>query len=598
LTFELAFVGILSALLLNAQSELAKESRARAVVSQITMLQRLIEDAAITLARYKSTENSQYLDRYSQLTAQAPASFAALKELLQDRPEDLQTVLDLEREEKDALQLMDDFKQTLTEGSRSFTDILATLKLFKVGEKSRLDAQRLLVSYQNLESALGKNSAQAQKSIEVAVYAGIVLNVLIAIGLAIFFFRGITSRLKVLIDNTRLFASGQDLKPLSSEPDEIGELDGEFRRMVKALNEARQAQRELTEKAQESEARTKSVIENVPIGLIVVSDADVVESINPRAGSIFGYANKDLVGTPLNKLIPRKPGSKVERKTNEISKGAVGNIDETFALRKDGEEFPAEISINKFSHGEDKRFLISVQDVTERHEIERMKREFVAMVSHDLRTPLTNLSGTLELLLCGMYGELTATGTKRIEVAEQNVDRLIGMINDLLDIEKLDAGMMTLEIDDTAVLPILEHTIGLVQTFADQAGVKLQFSTSDLHVHGDRDRIIQVLVNLVSNAIKFSPGGTTVSIGTTRAGDMVEFRVSDQGRGIPADQVANVFERFKQVKSTDGKKGKGTGLGLAICKAIVEQHGGRIAVQSQEGKGSQFYFTIPGAQPS
>lgn len=226
-------------------------------------------------------------------------------------------------------------------------------------------------------------------------------------------------------------------------------------------------------------------------------------------------------------------------------------------------------------------------------EVEEMKQQFVAMVSHDLRTPLTSVCGFLEMLRHGAYGKLSDQGQQRTALAERNISRLIALINDLLDMEKLESGQLELVPEQISVEPVITRSIDAVRVFAEQHKVSIISESNDLTVYADGNRLIQVLVNLISNAVKFSPPESTITISSVPTGGYVELRVADQGRGIPGQFKDVIFERFRQVKTTDATQKGGTGLGLAICKAIVEQHGGTIGVESEEGKGSMFWLRIP-----
>jgi len=220
------------------------------------------------------------------------------------------------------------------------------------------------------------------------------------------------------------------------------------------------------------------------------------------------------------------------------------------------------------------------------------KKEMVAIVSHDLRTPLTSVQGALTLLSAGVFGELSEKALKEVTVAETNTSRLINLINDLLDVERMEAGKLEMTFRQTYVSQIIEQTSAALDSFAKQNKIELDFPETGLSLNADGERLVQVLINLVSNAIKFSPPNSTVTVTAEKLDDCVEFKVIDQGRGIPPEFINSVFDRFQQVKKSDAGR-KGTGLGLAICKAIIEGHGGTIGVTSKVGSGSQFWFRIP-----
>ena len=254
---------------------------------------------------------------------------------------------------------------------------------------------------------------------------------------------------------------------------------------------------------------------------------------------------------------------------------------------------PIEVSMNEFETLEGKRHLVLVIDVTERHEVERLKQEFISMVSHELRSPLNSVLGFLEMLPEGIYGDLNPTGQEKVTVAERNVNRLIRLINDLLEIDRTEAGRLSMEIDDIPIKPLIDRSVDAVKALADKENITITVSDSDTIVTADGDRIVQVIVNLLSNAIKYSPKGGKIEVTTTTQEDWLEVRVKDEGRGIPEQYKALIFEKFQQVNSSDWRQKGGTGLGLAISKAIVDQLHGSIGVESEEGKGSTFWFRLP-----
>jgi len=226
---------------------------------------------------------------------------------------------------------------------------------------------------------------------------------------------------------------------------------------------------------------------------------------------------------------------------------------------------------------------------------EQTKAEFISMISHDLRSPLTSLQFTFALAEKGAFGEINEKGKERFSKAEFTVERLVKLINELLDIEKMEAGMLSMVPAPESLDTIVRKAVDSVSGLADKKAIELAAPASSLSVNVEADRIVQVLVNLLSNAIKFSPENSRIVVSASDLPTGVKVTVADQGRGIPKDKLKEVFDRFAQVEHEDATTHGGTGLGLAICKAIVEGHGGIIGVDSEEGTGSKFWFILPKA---
>lgn len=245
-------------------------------------------------------------------------------------------------------------------------------------------------------------------------------------------------------------------------------------------------------------------------------------------------------------------------------------------------------------HGQVIGYLGSVTDITERKAAEDAKEQLIALVSHEIRNPLGAVLGGLKFL--GRKLEDVPAGAQTyLDMATQNAQFLLRMTTDLLDVERLESGVVQLSRAPVAPALLASQAITALQASADERGITLDAAATDEPVLADADRIVQVLINLIGNAVKFSPDHAIVRIEAEPVGDVVRFTVVDHGRGIPADKVDTIFERFKQVRRSDATEQRGAGLGLAICRAIVRQHDGRIWVESEEGKGSRFVFELPRA---
>lgn len=235
------------------------------------------------------------------------------------------------------------------------------------------------------------------------------------------------------------------------------------------------------------------------------------------------------------------------------------------------------------------------QDITQRKQVDRLKNEFISTVSHELRTPLTSIRGSLGLIAGGVAGEIPRQAKNMIEIAHKNSERLVRLINDILDIEKIESGKMVFQYKPVELLPLLEQSVEANRGYGEQYEVSFVITEapSDLKINADADSITQVLTNLLSNAAKFSPPGSQVEISAKRVGTQVRVAVRDHGNGIPDGFQDRIFQKFAQADSSDSRQKGGTGLGLSIVKAIVEKHGGATGFESITGQGATFYFQLP-----
>jgi PAS domain S-box-containing protein len=266
-------------------------------------------------------------------------------------------------------------------------------------------------------------------------------------------------------------------------------------------------------------------------------------------------------------------------------------------VKADGDllDFSMKYLPRRNERGDVEGFYALATDITEIRRLERLKSEFVSTVSHELRTPLTSIRGSLGLLSGGVAGGLPDKARGLIEIAKNNCERLIRLINDMLDIEKIESGKMTFNLRPLDLMELIEQVARANDGFAVQHGVRLQVTAAapGAKVQGDGDRLVQVLTNLISNACKFSPAGSSVDIAVARLNDRLRVEVADHGPGIPDDFRNRIFQKFSQADATNTRKEGGTGLGLSISKAIIERLGGRIGFSSEPGQGSTFYFELP-----
>jgi PAS domain S-box-containing protein len=360
------------------------------------------------------------------------------------------------------------------------------------------------------------------------------------------------------------------------------------------------AERRTAQRAAERLARqNRLILDSADEGICGVDVNGYVSSVNPAAGRLLGREADDAVGRPVETVLPLEDehGERIAPVRETLGAGATRQVSGGTLRRADGASFAAElVSAPLVEEGRIVGAVVTFRDVSQRREVERMKDEFVSVVSHELRTPLTALRGSLGLLAGGRAGAVGEPAQRLLDIAVQNTDRLVRLINDILDLERIRAGRSALKPRPVPAPDLVRQAVELMDAVAARSRVRLAAQVAPVVVMADADRVLQVLTNLISNAVKFSPQGTEVRVQARPEGGEALFEVCDRGRGIPPDKLESIFGRFQQVDSSDSRAMGGTGLGLAICRGIVEEHGGRIWVESTLGEGSSFRFTLPLAQ--
>jgi PAS domain S-box-containing protein len=348
-----------------------------------------------------------------------------------------------------------------------------------------------------------------------------------------------------------------------------------------------------------SEERANAIVRNALDAIITIDARGIIETFNPMAQQIFGYGEDEIIGRNVSTLMPEPHHSNHDGYlANYLRTGdakIIGTGREVSGLRRDGSVFPMDLSVSDIRVGEETRFAGIVRDLSERKKIENIKNEFISMVSHELRTPLTSIMGSLGLVKAGVGGELPIKAGTMIEIAHKNSDRLVRLINDILDIEKIASGKMDFRMESLEVMSLVHQALEANKGYGERHGVEfvLVGDLADARVQGDQDRLMQVFANLLSNAAKYSPEGEKVKISLARRTGAVRIEVTDKGSGVPEDFHDRLFEKFSQADSSDTRQKGGTGLGLSIAKAIMEKHGGTIGLDLEADQGTTFFFELP-----
>jgi len=388
-------------------------------------------------------------------------------------------------------------------------------------------------------------------------------------------------RLRILQDNERLL---------------VQRVDEQTAQLIAAKEAAEKAA-----EINEGLSRSKQLILNsAGEGIFGLNERGIATFVNPSAARMLGWPVEELVGRKLHDLIhDESEDQRVPLASCPVCSGAAHVstvVSRTTSFRqRNGRSIPIEYAAGVIvgEVGDSRGAVVTFRDVTERRAIEQLKSEFVSTVSHELRTPLTSIRGALGLLGSGLLGPVAEKGQRMLEIAVSNTDRLVRLINDILDLERIESGRVELVRGPVNVNVVMVQAVEGLQPIADEAGVQLVMHPSSGALWGDSDRITQTLTNLLGNAIKFSPRNTEVTLSGEAKETEFVFCVADEGRGVPEEKLGSIFGRFSQVDASDSRDKGGSGLGLAICQSIVSAHGGRIWAEANDPTGSQFFFTIP-----
>jgi len=349
----------------------------------------------------------------------------------------------------------------------------------------------------------------------------------------------------------------------------------------------------------DKEKMQRSILDSVPDAIITINQQGIIMSFNPGAENIFQYKANEVIGKNIKTLMPEDIAVHHDKylkdfKVTSISK-TLGLSRELFAIKKDRSQFPIELTVNAKIIDGNYLFTGALRDITEQRKVDRIKNEFISTVSHELRTPLTAIKGSLDLVTKGMTLDLPEQATTMLDIANRNVERLLTLINDILDVSKLEAGEYTFRIEPLKLKHFLNDTININQEYAKKHNTifKCIHCHDNIIINADRNRLVQVMSNLLSNAAKYSPPDIPVEIFTTLENDHIRVNIKDFGAGIPEEFQDKLFDKFTQSDSGDTRQVGGTGLGLNISKMIIEKLGGSIGFETIVGKKTIFYFELP-----
>ncbi len=577
---ELAFFATLAVQSERLQQEYQSKSRSIELLAHVSVAAYEVALATGCIATYAMTRNPIVLVGTETCVAELTGESARLKSLA-------------EADADAALKKLSSVLDDLIASSKRCADMLLSfdpITSYELMDKMNADMTRLhSLGVEVSEGAVKREEVLREKQVaeqgrfRVLLAVGACGTLLLAVGVALGFSLTLGRRFKHVNDNAILLGIGQELKPALKEKDELAKLDRIIHQVASDLVATRRKERAL--------------IDNTAEIIFSIGQDLRISQVNSAISRRLGYDPDEVIGHLFVNFVIDS-----ERETvNDALKSLIGSATEaSFECQmreREGRIRVMEVTAQWY-HDEKSLFCV-VRDISARKEAELLKQEVLAMVSHDLRTPLASLIVSLQMMRDGLGGALNDRGSKIINLAISSIGNLNNLTSDLLDMESHDSGLFRLHYETVNLSELIAKSSQFVVPQAQRKNITMINQVADIEATIDADRIGRVVTNLLSNAIKYSPSDSSITIDCNKTSDMarpsIELRVTDEGAGIDKDKIDLLFQKYRQL-GQEGERG-GSGLGLAICKAIVEAHGGTIGVDSTAGEGSTFWFKVP-SQPA
>lgn len=595
---------------LSEEESALQSSRASllALESQSTQAISLMNQARTNYLRYLLTGDQFFLEQYNANVGAYTAQFVTVIDQATDDTQAArwQAVADLVERRRDQVDLPGIvLRQQVSEGSAS-NEELADYTSPERAQEHLVPIQNAITEAEAYDQTLLRERVAAVEDIDrtLMLLLGFRIAILVVygIGFAWYIGRNISGPVKQLADTATEIADGRlDRRIGSSRRNEIGQMAASFDRMADRLEALVQAQQWSLQAIQQQEAVLQAMMDSVEVGNAMVGVDGRVNVGNRAMFAAFGLTVDEFIGAHADDLVRRAQDSFLEPARLLAEYGRTVTTPEvTFTsvfVQKEpwARQFEVHTAPVRSRTGERLGRIFAVRDVTREREIDRMKTEFVSMVSHELRTPLTSIKGYVDLLRDGEVGELNAEQTAFLAIVASSSDRLVALINDLLDISRIESGKIELKREQLDLAQCIEATAATFrpQLDARRQSLRLELPGVPLPILGDAGRITQILTNLLSNAHKYTLDGAEIQVVAGVRGASVEVRVIDRGIGITPAEQAQLFTRFYRSENRVVQEAGGTGLGLTITRSLVELHGGTIAVRSVPGEGATFSVTLP-----
>lgn len=442
---------------------------------------------------------------------------------------------------------------------------------------------------------------QQSQQIRQVEYIMLLVMVLLVVAGALWLHYKVHTPLRKLVQATRSLSAGDLETALPSiSSDEWGDCVLALAMIRTHMINAQNSLQEALVSVRASDMRHRTVLDNVADGIITTNEHGYIESFNSAAEKIFGYTLEEVLNKNVKMLMTSfhqtKHDDYIERYNSTRQHRVLGSLREFEGQHKTGNVFPMELAANEMHMGGQRYFCGIVRDISERKEMNRLKEEFISTMSHELRTPLTSIRASLGLLDGGIAGTLSDSMKNLVDISLRNTERLLLLINDILDMEKIGSNSMHFSLKKQPILSLLEQSLALNRDCAQENQVSyhlLNELEADVIVEVDTDRFMQVMYNLLSNAAKFSYTNSQVEIIVSDNESCVRVAVKNQGEGIPKKFHSRIFEKFSQADGSRTRQKGGTGLGLSIVKPLIEKMGGTVAFKSTMSAGTTFYFDLP-----
>jgi PAS domain S-box-containing protein len=570
---QLIFVALLVPKVWKAQAEVTQRARARQTLMNTHQLIWQTMQTVGYIINYSQLKDEMSIDQLLKSVEDAKAKLEQTLEQVELEPQQQQRCAHLRQS---ALKLYSLCEQVLVAIRRDGPAAVPDLRR-SIAHRAPLFSDELSDLAISEEPQTKSNLPEVESGLISFFGAALLISAAVALLLGYLYVVGIKRPISQITENSMLLSKGGKLLPPLKGNDELAVLDRLFHSVADSVNAA--------------SAKERAVVDNAMELICSLDQNGVFTAANRFSQKMVGLSSEEIIGRSLFEFLLPGDAASADEKLTHACQSVQTEVFELRLRSVDGQVIDTRWSCFWVS-SRNNLFCVAA-DVTEEKNIQRLKEDFVNMISHDLRSPLMSMHGAMTLIAEGPPEELQAPALQEVLAAANNIDKLVAFVNDLLDFQRLKEGKMPLALQDCNMLEIVEEAVDMLQNLSQSKNVAISINSGYWRVTCDRQKVLQTIMNLLANAIKFSPSDGVVAVEVGETEEAIQVLVQDQGPGVPAEMQQRIFDAFEQVSSPKSKEG--TGLGLAICKLIVEAHGGQIGVRSREGeeRGSMFWFKLP-----